>query len=240
MKKLITFFIAFTLLSCNDGDFDVPSFEFSEDEKLALKLASILHVIGHGPLSHTSEDFFNFSHEDYSVGIIVGNTEVNSVLKKHCPELIDQVVQFVNKDHPNKVLNSVLSGTIDIDRMDYLYRDSQHAGVTYGQFDFNRMLKLIDVVDGELVYWQKGVHTIEDFIMGRYHMFSQIYLNKKVIYYEVLAKEILLRVKELLEEGKELKTDGIFIEIGSIAESKVLDKIKVNKTTFLTLKFTIH
>ena len=114
--------------------------KISMEEQEAMQIAILLHDIGHGPLSHTSEDFFNFSHEDYSVGIIVGNTEVNSVLKKHCPELIDQVVQFVNKDHPNKVLNSVLSGTIDIDRMDYLYRDSQHAGVTYGQFDFNRML----------------------------------------------------------------------------------------------------
>ena len=166
----------------------------------------------------------------------MGNTEVNSVLKKHCPELIDQVVQFVNKEHPNKVLNSVLSGTIDIDRMEYLYRDSQHAGVTYGQFDFNRMLKLIDVVDGELVYWQKGVHTIEDFIMGRYHMFTQIYLNKKVIYYEVLAKEILLRVKELLEEGKELKTDvTLLLPFFAKGDVSVEDYVLMNDYVLLNM-----
>jgi len=210
--------------------------QFLEDEKLSLILAALLHDIGHGPLSHTSEDFFDFSHEDYSIGIIEGDTEVNSVLKEYCPNLIDQIVQFINKEHPNKVLNSILSGTIDIDRMDYLYRDSQHAGVTYGQFDFNRLLKLVDVVDGELVYWQKGVHTIEDFIMGRYHMFTQIYLNKKVIYYEVLAKEILLRVKELLNADVKLKTDVSlllpFFEKGKVS---VKDYVLMNDYVLLNM-----
>jgi HD superfamily phosphohydrolase len=182
--------------------------KFDEDEKLALSIAALLHDIGHGPLSHTSEELFKFNHEEYSVMIIENkNTDINSVLKYHCPRLINQVVLYIKKLHPNSVLNKILSGTIDVDRMDYLLRDSHHAGVEYGKFDSSRMIQIIDVHNEELIYHEKGIHTIEDFIMSRYHMFSQVYLNQKAIGYEKLARRILKRAKYLFEDEYRFETD---------------------------------
>ena len=181
---------------------------FNDNDKLALLVASLLHDVGHGPLSHTSEEFFKFDHEDYSIKIILEEcTQINKVLKKYCPELIDDIVLYIQKKHPNKILNKILSGTIDIDRMDYLIRDSYHTGVEYGNFDYNRMVQLIDVQDGELVYLEKGINTIEDFIMCRYHMFSQVYLNQRAIAYEKLARLILERTVKLYEDGYTFVTD---------------------------------
>lgn len=182
--------------------------KFSENEALAFKLACLLHDIGHGAFSHTSEEVFNLHHEEFSIKIILDETtDINKVLKKHCPEIIEDITYFIRKKHDNKVLVSAISSTIDIDRMDYLMRDSYFAGVVYGQFDVERIIKLIDVVDDKMVFLNKGIRTLEDFIMSRYHMFEQVYLNHKTIGYEKVAIEILNQVKDLYSSGYQFKTD---------------------------------
>ncbi len=167
----------------------------------ALLVASLLHDIGHGPFSHTAEECFGYSHEDYSIRIIQdGRTEINRILRDYHPKMLEQVCMYIAKNHPNNILNQILSATIDVDRMDYLIRDSHHAGVVYGNFDVTRLLKIVDVKDEELVFLEKGVQTLEDFILSRYHMFGQVYLNSKTIGYEQLVQGILNRIKEL-EQG---------------------------------------
>lgn len=173
---------------------------FEVKERLALQIACLLHDLGHGPFSHTSEEFFGFNHEDYTIKIIEDkDTQVNQVLTNYGESIIEEVVSFINKTHHNPVLNSILSGTIDVDRMDYLMRDSYFAGVSYGEIDIQRIFNVIDIKDNSIVFHEKGVKALEDIIISRYNMFSQVYLNKKALAYEVLVAEILSELRTLVD-----------------------------------------
>lgn len=210
---------------------------FDSIEVDALKAAALLHDVGHGPLSHTAEACFGYSHESYSVRIIRDRkTQVNQVLRQIGPEMIEQICMYIEKKHPNPILNKVLSATIDIDRMDYLIRDSHHVGVVYGNFDVNRILKIVTIKDDQLVFFAKGKQTLEDFILSRYHMFGQVYLNDHTIGNEQLVKTILNRVKELYLSGNyKFKTD-IKKLIPFFAEDiAVKDYIKMNDNILMTI-----
>lgn len=173
---------------------------FDVKERLALQIACLLHDLGHGPFSHTSEEFFGFNHEDYTIKIIEDkDTEVNKVLTNYGESIIEEVVSFIKKTHHNPVLNSILSGTIDVDRMDYLMRDSYFSGVSYGEIDIQRIFNVIDIKDNSIVFHEKGVKALEDIIISRYNMFSQVYLNKKALAYEVLVAEILGELRTLVD-----------------------------------------
>lgn len=173
---------------------------FEVKERLALQIACLLHDLGHGPFSHTSEEFFGFNHEDYTIKIIEDKeTEVNKVLTNYGESIIEEVVSFIKKTHHNPVLNSILSGTIDVDRMDYLMRDSYFSGVSYGEIDIQRIFNVIDIKDNSIVFHEKGVKALEDIIISRYNMFSQVYLNKKALAYEVLVAEILGELRTLVD-----------------------------------------
>lgn len=173
---------------------------FEAKERLALQIACLLHDLGHGPFSHTSEEFFGFNHEDYTIKIIEDkDTQVNQVLTNYGESIIEEVVSFIKKTHRNPVLNSILSGTIDVDRMDYLMRDSYFAGVSYGEIDIQRIFNVIDIKDNSIVFHEKGVKALEDIIISRYNMFSQVYLNKKALAYEVLVAEILGELRTLVD-----------------------------------------
>lgn len=172
--------------------------DLDDNDCLSLRIACLLHDVGHGAFSHTSEEFFGFNHEQYSIDIIKSSdTQINQVLNKYNPNLIDTVVSFIKKDHPHNILNEILSGTVDVDRMDYLLRDSYFAGVKYGEVDIDRLFNVIDIKENQLVFHEKGLKAVEDFIMSRYNMFSQVYLNKKALAYEVLVREILAELKKL-------------------------------------------
>lgn len=172
--------------------------DLDDSDCLSLRIACLLHDVGHGAFSHTSEEFFGFDHEQYSIDIIKSSdTQINQVLNKYNPNLIDTVVSFIKKDHPHNILNEILSGTVDVDRMDYLLRDSYFAGVKYGEVDIDRLFNVIDIKENQLVFHEKGLKAVEDFIMSRYNMFSQVYLNKKALAYEVLVREILGELKKL-------------------------------------------
>lgn len=177
--------------------------QFDELDKLSLEIGCLLHDIGHGALSHTSEEFFGFDHEQYTLDIINdSNTKINKILKE-VPNLIEKINLVIKKDFPNPILNSILSGTIDIDRMDYLLRDSYFAGVSYGEVDIDRIFNIIDVKNNQIVFHEKGIKALEDFIMSRYNMFSQVYLNKKALAYEKLVGEVLKELKDLVENNNQ-------------------------------------
>ncbi len=179
---------------------------FNQLEKKAFQIACLLHDLGHGPFSHAAEDFFKYNHEDYTIKIIKDkNSQINQVLDDQ--DLIDQVILFIEKKHHNKILVSLLSSTIDIDRIDYLNRDCYQTGVDYGKIDLLRILSIIDIHDNKIVFLEKGIHTLEDFLLSRYHMFSQVYLNKKSLGYEALVQTILLHIKYLIDNSYKFSTN---------------------------------
>lgn len=209
---------------------------FEVKERLALQIACLLHDLGHGPFSHTSEEFFGFNHEDYTIKIIEDkDTEVNKVLTNYGESIIEEVVSFIKKTHHNPVLNSILSGTIDVDRMDYLMRDSYFSGVSYGEIDIQRIFNVIDIKDNSIVFHEKGVKALEDIIISRYNMFSQVYLNKKALAYEVLVAEILGELRTLVDSQFKLPYSIEKVLPFFAGNISVKDYLLADDLVFLTL-----
>ncbi len=114
--------------------------EWNDEDRLLTLCAALLHDLGHGPFSHSFEKVFDFDHEDFTQAIVQGNTEVNAILKKVSPDFPQQVAEVIAKTSAKKRVVSLISSQIDADRMDYLQRDAYFTGVSYGQFDMERIL----------------------------------------------------------------------------------------------------
>ncbi|MFV0288192.1 MAG: HD domain-containing protein [Mycoplasmatales bacterium] len=211
---------------------------YTSEEAIALKVAGLLHDIGHGPLSHAAETFFDYAHEDFTIAIIQKQDgEIHQILKKYDQNnqqnIYQQVIDLIAKEHGNKALNSLISSSIDADRMDYLLRDSYYTGAVYGTIDIQRIISLMKYKENKIVFDSKALYTLEDFILSRYHMFNQVYLNKKSLIYERLLQKILERVFTLYEQSFEFKTDtGIFFDL---IEKPILveNYIKINDYNFM-------
>lgn len=178
--------------------------EISDYDKLTVMCAGLLHDVGHGPFSHCFEDAFGFKHEEYTVKIIDGHTEVNRILERFHIGFAKEVSSVIQKTHPNKVLVQMVSSQLDADRMDYLLRDSYFTGTTYGQFDLFRILRVMKVYNGRIVYKESGVQAIEDYILARYHMYWQVYYHPTARSYEQLLISIFRRIKDLFHMGEAL------------------------------------
>lgn len=173
----------------------------SDYDKITVMCAALLHDIGHGPFSHCFEDAFDLDHESYTIKIINGNTEVHNILERFDKGFSAIVSSVIEKSHPNKILVQMVSSQLDADRMDYLLRDSYFSGTTYGQFDLSRILRVMSVYDGKIVYKASGVQAIENYILARYHMYWQVYYHPTARSYEQLMISIFRRMKDLYQEG---------------------------------------
>lgn len=170
------------------------------DRPLAL-CATLLHDLGHGPFSHSFEKIFGTDHEAFTQAIITGDTEVNEVLSRVDADFPQEVADVINKTHDNKLVISMISSQIDADRMDYLQRDAYFTGVSYGQFDMERILRLMRPSKDEVLIKESGMHAVESFIMSRYQMYWQIYFHPVSRGGEVLLNNCLRRAKQLYDEG---------------------------------------
>ncbi len=173
--------------------------EITHEESRAVSLAILLHDIGHGPFSHALEHSIvnGVSHEDISVFIMNRlNEEFNGEL--------DMAIEIFNDHYPKKFLHQMVSSQLDMDRLDYLRRDSFYSGVTEGQVSSERIIKMLNVKDDQLVVEEKGIYSIEKFIVARRLMYWQVYLHKTVLSAEFMLVKILKRAKELSSKGVEL------------------------------------
>lgn len=188
------------------------SVELSEYDKICVILAGLLHDVGHGPFSHAFEHVTNHSHEDYTAKIILGETELNQVLTEVSPRLPEDIVSIIEHDHPNDILNQIISGQLDADRMDYLLRDSYFSATSYGQFDLERILRTmrvrkIDENKKALVVKYTGIHSVEDYIMARYQMYWQVYYHPVARSYEAVFIQLFNRLKDIFKDNKEYFSD---------------------------------
>ena len=184
------------------------SMELSEYDKICVMLAGLLHDVGHGPFSHAFEHVTKHSHEDYTAKIILGETELNQVLAEVSPRLPEDIVSIIEHNHPNDILNQIISGQLDADRMDYLLRDSYFSATSYGQFDLERILRTmrvrkIDENKKALVVKYTGIHSVEDYIMARYQMYWQVYYHPVARSYEAVFIQLFNRLKDIFKENKE-------------------------------------
>ena len=173
--------------------------EISEEEEEAVTIAILLHDIGHGPFSHALEHTIvqGISHEHISA-LLMDN------LNKEFNGRLDMAIEIFKKKYYKKFLHQLVSGQLDIDRLDYLNRDSFFTGVIEGVIGFDRIIKMLDVVDDQLVVEEKGVYSIEKFLIARRLMYWQVYLHKTVIAAEQMLVKILERAQELTSNGIEL------------------------------------
>ncbi|TDQ38773.1 HD domain-containing protein [Aureibacillus halotolerans] len=172
-----------------------------EEDRLLCLCAALLHDIGHGPFSHSFEKVFHLDHEEWSRRIILGNTEINAILKQASPTLPQRVSDVIEKTDENKLIVSLISSQIDADRMDYLQRDAFYTGVSYGHFDMERILRVMRPTEDQAVIKHSGMHAVEDYIMSRYQMYWQVYFHPVTRSAEVILTKVLHRAKELFEQG---------------------------------------
>lgn len=177
----------------------------SEEERLLVLSAALLHDLGHGPFSHSFESVFGVRHELFTEKIIIGNTEVNRVLESYCKGFATKVRDVINKSYPNPLIVSIISSQLDADRLDYLLRDAYFTGASYGEIDVDRILRTMRVVNNKIVYKVSGMHAIEDYLMSRYQMYWQVYLHSTGRSFDLVIQRMLHRVRELIFKGYKFK-----------------------------------
>ncbi|MCF8340481.1 MAG: HD domain-containing protein [Chitinophagaceae bacterium] len=166
------------------------------EEELGAKIAILLHDIGHGPFSHALERVLieNCHHEEISLLMMHKlNIQFDGALET-------AISIFTNK-YPKRFLHQLVSGQLDVDRMDYLTRDSFFSGVSEGVIGYDRIIKMLTVHDGELMVEEKAIYSIEKFLVARRLMFWQVYLHKTVLSSEMMLVKALERVKYLGQNG---------------------------------------
>lgn len=181
--------------------------EWNKRERLVALCAGLLHDLGHGPFSHAFEHVFDLDHEYFTRAIILGNTEVNEVLRRVSKDFPKKVSEVIEKTYHNKQVVSLISSQIDADRMDYLQRDAYFTGVSYGHFDMERILRVMRPQPDQIVIKSTGMHAIEDYIMSRYQMYWQVYFHPVSRSAEVILRKTLERAKELYHVGYTFKHD---------------------------------
>lgn len=169
--------------------------EITNEEEEAVLLAILLHDIGHGPYSHALEYVMTegINHEFFSEQLMrVLNRELNGKL--------DLTIQIFNDEYPKHFLHQLVSSQLDVDRLDYLARDSFFSGVNEGKLSTERIITMLDVVDGQLVVEQKGLYSIEKYIISRRLMYWQVYLHKTAVCAEGMLVLAIQRAKHLVSK----------------------------------------
>ncbi|MCF0259138.1 MAG: HD domain-containing protein [Erysipelotrichaceae bacterium] len=174
----------------------------TEQERIALLCAGLLHDIGHGPFSHFFETLSETDHEKMGCGLILYEySDVNQILDKYDSDLKNQIVDILCHRHPNPVLNMIISSQLDADRMDYLLRDARYTGTQYGNYDLERILRTMRIRSRTLCIKESGKHAVEDYLMSRYQMFSQVYLHPDASSFELLISIFFERYREIRKDN---------------------------------------
>jgi hypothetical protein len=177
--------------------------EISDEEEKSALLAILLHDIGHGPFSHALESLLmeDWHHEKLSILLM---QKLNEEFKGE----LDMALQMFQGKYHRKFFNQLISSQLDVDRLDYLKRDSFFTGVSEGSVNTQRIISMMNVKDEELVIDEKGVYSIENFLTARMFMYWQVYYHKTSALAEHLLVKILNRAKQLISEGKKVEAYG--------------------------------
>lgn len=170
--------------------------EITKEEEIGAKIGILLHDIGHGPYSHALERKLveGVHHEDISTMIL-------NHLNQEFSGQLDTAIAIFNDSYPKQFLHQLISGQLDVDRMDYLSRDSFFTGVSEGVIGYDRILKMLVVHDGQLMVEEKAIYSVEKFLVSRRLMYWQVYLHKTVVVAENMLVKIIDRAKELISRG---------------------------------------
>jgi len=169
--------------------------EISKEEAQGACIAILLHDIGHGPFSHTLENFIikGINHESLTLKIM-------EYFNQQLDGQLTMAIEIFKGKYKKQFLHQLVSGQLDVDRMDYIIRDSYYAGVAEGKISVERIIKLLDVREGKIVVHEKGIYPVENFLIARRLMYWQVYLHKTVIAAEQMLVKIIDRARYLLHD----------------------------------------
>ena len=173
--------------------------DISDQEKIGASIAILLHDVGHGPFSHALEHSIveGIVHEDIS-GLVM------DALNDRFDGGLEMGLSIFRDRHPRRALHQLVSSQLDVDRIDYLNRDSFYTGVSEGVIGGDRILKMLQIVDDRLVVEEKAIYSIEKFLVARRLMYWQVYLHKTVVACEIMMVETLRRAKNMALSGEQL------------------------------------
>lgn len=193
-------------LICNAlNELDNKGVSITAEEKIAAKAAILLHDAGHGPFSHALENILikDVAHEEISILIM-------QQMNKELGGQLDMAIQIFTNQYSKPFLHQLISGQLDVDRMDYLTRDSFFTGVSEGVIGYDRIIKMLTVHNGQLMVEEKAIYSIEKFLVSRRLMYWQVYLHKAVLSAEMMLVKIVERAKELISQGADITTSSTF------------------------------
>ena len=194
-----------------------------EEEKIQVLCAALLHDLGHGPFSHFFETITQVSHEQMTTHLILDpKTEVHQALTRASKDLPENVAWILMHKHPNPLLSQIISSQLDADRMDFLLRDAYETGTSYGTFDLERVLRTLRVKENRLCIKESGMHSIEDYIMARYHMYWQVYLHPDAKSYELLIQLFFKRYRKIVDQIEPIEIFSCLLKERMTSEEFIL------------------
>ncbi len=188
------------------------SYDIPAEAQTAVRVAALLHDLGHGPFSHVIENILGFHHEQFTIDAVLSSeTEVGRLLNDFSPDLPKDIAAIIRGDFRPRALGQLVSSQLDVDRMDYLLRDSLMTGAKYGIFDLEWIIKSIEIneADDHLYVSAPGIYAVEDYLQARYYMYRQVYFHRTLRSAEAVLRVLLRRAIMLFQNGGDVwRADG--------------------------------
>ncbi len=181
--------------------------QIRENDRAAARAAALLHDVGHGSFSHVMEKVLGFHHERWTVQVVLSSeTEVGELLRSYSPDLPEKVAAIIEGKCRPAALGQLVSSQLDVDRMDYLLRDSLMTGAKYGIYDLEWIINAlaIDEESDRIYVAARGLYAVEEYLQARYYMFRQVYFHRTLRSAEAVLRSILRRALKLLDSDQEV------------------------------------
>ena len=183
------------------------TYAINSEDRVAARAAALLHDVGHGSFSHVMEKVLNFHHERWTVQAILDeHSEIGELLRSHAPDLPQKVASIIEGKFQPSALAQLVSSQLDVDRMDYLLRDSLMTGAKYGIYDLEWIINALAIDEAaDRVYVQaRGIYAVEEYLQARYYMFRQVYFHRTLRSAEAVLRSIMRRALRLLDAGEDV------------------------------------
>ena len=207
-------------------------------DRMAARAAALLHDVGHGSFSHVMEKVLDFHHEHWTVEVIRNaSSEIGELLQSHSPDLPAKVASIIEGKFQPAALAQLVSSQLDVDRMDYLLRDSLMTGAKYGIYDLEWIINAlaIDEAEDRIYVEARGVYAVEEYLQARYYMFRQVYFHRTLRSAEAVLRSIIRRALQLFEEGQEVwhATGTAFEKILRREPLTVMEHLQIDDSDFV-------
>ena len=182
-------------------------YRLSDADVAAVRVAALLHDVGHGPFSHVVESILDFHHEAFSIeAVLSSDTEIGQKLNSFSGEIAQRVAAIIAGSFKPLALAQLVSSQLDVDRMDYLLRDSLMTGVKYGIYDLEWIIKSLEIDEAydRLYVSAPGIYAVEDYLQARYYMYRQVYFHRTLRSAEAVLHSLLRRALKLFADGKDV------------------------------------